>query len=210
MAGQLLGINPFDQPNVTESKENTSCILAEGLLDERPAAVIGAVEVRGSGGARRRRPLGARRREARPRGPGFSVPRRGYLAAMAYLDRERDAEAFALRAALARAPSTPSPSAGRRASCTRPASTTRADRRPASSCRSPARWTRICGARSAVHVRHPAGGAGRRRPEGARRPEPAPPAPAPHRPLRRHRAAAGGIGLSPPPGPDRTDLEDGP
>ncbi|MFP5370157.1 MAG: glucose-6-phosphate isomerase, partial [Actinomycetes bacterium] len=50
VAGQMLGINPFDQPNVTESKENTSRILREGLPDEAPAAVIGAIQVRGSGG----------------------------------------------------------------------------------------------------------------------------------------------------------------
>ena len=39
VAGRLLGINPFDQPNVTESKENTNRILAEGLPDERPGRV---------------------------------------------------------------------------------------------------------------------------------------------------------------------------
>ena len=50
VAGRVLGINPFDQPNVTESKENTQRILGEGLPDEPPAATIGAIEVRGSGG----------------------------------------------------------------------------------------------------------------------------------------------------------------
>jgi hypothetical protein len=102
VAGQLLGINPFDQPNVTESKENTGRILDGGLPDERPAAVIGAVEIRGSGGVLDGVDLSAH--------DGVrlaldalvsSVPPRGYLALMAYLDRERDADAFALRAALA-------------------------------------------------------------------------------------------------------------
>jgi hypothetical protein len=103
VAGQMLGINPFDQPNVTESKENTGRILDGGLPDERPAAAIGAVEIRGSGGMLDGVDLSA--------DDGVqlaldalvsSVPPRGYLALMAYLDRERDADAFALRAALAR------------------------------------------------------------------------------------------------------------
>jgi glucose-6-phosphate isomerase len=103
VAGRMLGINPFDQPNVTESKENTGRILDQGLPDEPPAAVIGAVEIRGSGGALDGVDLSAH--------DGVrlaldalvsSVPPHGYLALMAYLDRERDAEAFELRAALAR------------------------------------------------------------------------------------------------------------
>jgi glucose-6-phosphate isomerase len=103
VAGQLLGINPFDQPNVTESKENTSRILGEGLPDERPAAVIGAVEVRGSGGALDGVDLSAHDGVKLALDALIaSIPPRGYLALMAYLDRERDAEAFALRAALAR------------------------------------------------------------------------------------------------------------
>jgi hypothetical protein len=103
VAGQMLGINPFDQPNVTESKENTSRILGEGLPDERPDAVIGAVELRGSGGVLDGVDLSAHdgvklALDALVAG----IPSRGYLALMAYLDRERDAEAFSLRAALAR------------------------------------------------------------------------------------------------------------
>jgi hypothetical protein len=103
VAGRMLGINPFDQPNVTESKENTSRILGQGLPDERPAAVIGAVEIRGSGGVLDGVDLGGH--------DGVrlafdaliaSVPPRGYLALMAYLDRGKDAAAAELRAALAR------------------------------------------------------------------------------------------------------------
>jgi glucose-6-phosphate isomerase len=103
VAGRLLGINPFDQPNVTESKENTQRILDEGLSDERPAATIGAIEVYGSGGVLDGVDLSSH--------DGVllavdallaSVPPRGYLAVMAYLDREEDASAGNLRAALAR------------------------------------------------------------------------------------------------------------
>ena len=103
VAGRMLGINPFDQPNVTESKENTSRILGEGLPDERPAAVIGAVELRGSGGVLDGVDLSAHDGvQLALDALVAAVPPRGYLAVMAYLDRERDAGAFALRAALAR------------------------------------------------------------------------------------------------------------
>jgi hypothetical protein len=103
VAGLILGINPFDQPNVTESKENTSRILSEVLPDERPVAVIGAVEVYGSGGVLDGVDLSAH--------DGIrlaldallaSIPPPGYLAVMAYLDREKDARARELRPALAR------------------------------------------------------------------------------------------------------------
>jgi hypothetical protein len=103
VAGRILGINPFDQPNVTESKEHTNRILAEGLPDERPAATIGAIEVYGSGGVLDGVDLSSH--------DGIvlaldallaSIPPRGYLAVMAYLDREKDAAAGELRAALAR------------------------------------------------------------------------------------------------------------
>jgi glucose-6-phosphate isomerase len=99
VAGWVLQINPFDQPNVQESKDNTGRILDSGLPAEQPAFVAGAVEVYGSpellGGASTledalRALLGA-------------VPDRGYLAVMAYLDRERDASAADVRGELATA-----------------------------------------------------------------------------------------------------------
>src|SRR5690606_39638369 len=40
--GRVLGVNPFDQPNVTESKENTAALLARQPEPERPHAVDGA------------------------------------------------------------------------------------------------------------------------------------------------------------------------
>ncbi len=103
VAGQMLGINPFDQPNVTESKENTSRILGGGLSDEAPAAVIGAIQVRSSGGVLDGVDVSALD-GIRPALDALvaSIPPRGYLAVMAYLDRVRDADAFRLRAALAR------------------------------------------------------------------------------------------------------------
>jgi glucose-6-phosphate isomerase len=103
VAGRTLGINPFDQPNVTESKENTQRILAEGLPDERPAATIGAIEVYGSGGVLDGVDLSSHDGVALALDAVLaSIPPRGYLAVMAYLDREREASALDLRQALAR------------------------------------------------------------------------------------------------------------
>ena len=49
VAGRMLGINPFDQPNVAESKENTARLLAEAgtgpLPAGEPVLTDGAVEV---------------------------------------------------------------------------------------------------------------------------------------------------------------------
>jgi transaldolase / glucose-6-phosphate isomerase len=39
VAGWTLGINPFDQPNVQEAKDNTARILKEGLPDEQPGSL---------------------------------------------------------------------------------------------------------------------------------------------------------------------------
>jgi glucose-6-phosphate isomerase len=103
VAGRVLGINPFDQPNVTESKENTQRILAEGLPEEPPLATIGAVEVRAAGGLLDGLDLSGDDALGQALGALLdAVPQRGYLAVMAYLDRERDASAEELRAALAR------------------------------------------------------------------------------------------------------------
>ncbi len=117
----------------------------------RPRAARRGSRGRGPGRLHRRRRRGAGARPA----TGSATPppstarstrcsaqldgEHGYLAVMAYLDRLADADLERRRArrSLA-APVARSPSAGGRASCTRPGSTTRADRRPASTCRSPA------------------------------------------------------------------------
>jgi hypothetical protein len=92
----VLGINPFDQPNVAESKENTQAILDRGLPAEQPAAVDGAVELYGTSAASVTDAL-------RDLLGGVT----GYLAVMAYLDRLADADAARLRPALARATARP-------------------------------------------------------------------------------------------------------
>ncbi|MDT7550718.1 MAG: hypothetical protein QOE84_3112 [Actinomycetota bacterium] len=94
VAGYALRINPFDQPNVQESKDNTNAIL-EGDRSPQgsPAFVDGAVEVYGDVDAK---DLGGALQALLD-----AVPERGYLAVMAYLDREVDARAHELRALLA-------------------------------------------------------------------------------------------------------------
>jgi glucose-6-phosphate isomerase len=103
VAGNVIGINPFDQPNVAESKENTKKILdaaGDGALPTgEPALVDGAVEVHGDleslGSAG---DLGGVLRAVLDQ-----VGPRGYLAVMAYLDRHGDGETAGLRERLARA-----------------------------------------------------------------------------------------------------------
>ena len=111
VAGRVLRINPFDQPNVQESKDNTKAVLdkiyggqspdapAGPLPEGDPVLVDGAVEVHVADSAL----LGGARDL-----PGAitallkAVPERGYLAVMAYLDRLGNADAADLRPALAR------------------------------------------------------------------------------------------------------------
>lgn len=85
VAGRLLGINPFDQPDVESAKQ-----AARGLLEAQPSpepAVFadGAVEVRGSDGLLDgvQDLAGAVRALL-----GRLDPERGYLAVMAYVDRD--------------------------------------------------------------------------------------------------------------------------
>ena len=99
VAGWVLGINPFDQPNVQESKDNTARILSSGLPAERPRFTDGAIEVYGDAAL-----LGsADGVSAALAALCAAIPERGYLAIMAYLDRTDDASALDLRGALARA-----------------------------------------------------------------------------------------------------------
>ena len=103
VAGRILGIHPFDQPNVAESKENTQKILDESgdgpLPEGEPALVDGAVEVHGDLDA-----LGSPTDLAGVlRALVAQVPPRGYLAVMAYLDRDDDGAAEGVRHRLARA-----------------------------------------------------------------------------------------------------------
>ncbi|WP_214107369.1 glucose-6-phosphate isomerase [Acrocarpospora catenulata] len=90
VAGRVLGIDPFDQPNVAESKENTAKILQESPDLGPPLLVDGPVEVYGTV-------------PGHPKNLAdvltallHAVPERGYLAIMAYLDREAAFDAASL------------------------------------------------------------------------------------------------------------------
>ncbi|WP_433002873.1 glucose-6-phosphate isomerase [Kribbella sp. CA-294648] len=97
VAGYLLGINPFDQPDVESAKQ-----AARGLLDAQPepeeaAFVDGAVEVRGTDGLLD----GVDTVEGALNALLSQLDEDGYLAVMAYLDSERDENLHAIRPALA-------------------------------------------------------------------------------------------------------------
>lgn len=102
VVGRVLDINPFDQPNVAESKDNTKALLdaaGDGPLPEgTPAFTDGPVAVYAD-------PIllgGASDLAGAISAVLDSVDPRGYLAVLAYLDRTGDADAAQLRAALGR------------------------------------------------------------------------------------------------------------
>jgi glucose-6-phosphate isomerase len=98
VAGWALRINPFDQPNVQESKDNTGAILAGAPSPVRePLFSEGGVEVHATGDLLADVDTLAGALDALL----AAVPERGYLAVMAYLDRHADAEAAELRPLLA-------------------------------------------------------------------------------------------------------------
>ena len=91
VAGRLLGINPFDQPDVESAKKAARGLLEQsGSTAEEPAFVDGSVEVRALGGDW----LG----DAQTLPGAVSAllaqldDTSGYVAVMAYLDREEDAD----------------------------------------------------------------------------------------------------------------------
>ena len=136
IAGRMLGINPFDQPDVESAK-----IAARGLLDARPeptapAFALEGVEVRVSDPA-----LAASGTVAGVLDALWAqIPEDGYVSIQAYVDRL--ASRRSSRVCANSSPPTPVDrrrSAGDPGSCTRPGSTTRAVPPSASSCRSSSR-----------------------------------------------------------------------
>ncbi|MCS5721914.1 glucose-6-phosphate isomerase [Herbiconiux sp. CPCC 203407] len=98
VAGRLLGIDPFDQPDVESAKE-----AARGLLDDRPepvspAFVEGGIEVRGTPGTLTAAGTLAGAVEALL----ASLPATGYVAVMAYVDRLALPQLAAIRDLLAK------------------------------------------------------------------------------------------------------------
>ena len=130
VAGAVLGINPFDEPNVSEAKEKTKALLAAVAARARcrqPGAVAAA------GGIAVFSPT------LRGASPGAvvaaalaSLGPRDYVAFLSYLpadERRREQPSRTIRNGDPRAPPRrDARSASDRAICTRPGSTTRAGR----------------------------------------------------------------------------------
>jgi glucose-6-phosphate isomerase len=90
VAGRVIGVNPFDQPDVQESAANTAALLRgveEGavptIIAGEPALVVGAVEIHAPTALLR----GATDLESAFDALLTAVPDGGYLAIMAFLDR---------------------------------------------------------------------------------------------------------------------------
>jgi len=94
LVGAALAIDPFNQPNVTEAKEQTSALLSEwkGVLPTFTGdATVGALEIFG---------VGSNATVALSQLIS-KIPANGYIAVMAYLDRKDDVAISELRAILA-------------------------------------------------------------------------------------------------------------
>ena len=101
-AGRLLGISPFDQPDVESAKKAARALLDQGMADVGAAAATdGAIEIRAIGGD------GDWLGEARTVPAALDAlvaqldPNRGYVAVMCYLDRLGDAALAHARRGLA-------------------------------------------------------------------------------------------------------------
>jgi len=99
-AGRILGINPFDQPDVESAKKAARGLLeATNAMPDPPAFTDGAIAVRALGGAW----LGGAETVAGSLDSLLSQLDRqhGYVAIMAYLDRRADAPLAGARRAIA-------------------------------------------------------------------------------------------------------------
>jgi glucose-6-phosphate isomerase len=98
VAGRLIGINPFDQPDVESAKAAARGLLESQPKDEPAAITQAGVDVRSSPGLLD----GVDSLSGAIEALLSRLADNGYLAVMAYLDSERDAAVGAVRGALAR------------------------------------------------------------------------------------------------------------
>ncbi|MCK2242618.1 glucose-6-phosphate isomerase [Crossiella sp. S99.2] len=99
VAGRVLGINPFDQPDVEAAKKAARALLdAPTSAPATPSFVDGAVEVHAAGDWL---PAEAATVADAVRALVAALPKHGYLSVQAYLDRLDDASAVVLRPVLA-------------------------------------------------------------------------------------------------------------
>jgi glucose-6-phosphate isomerase len=100
IVGRLLGINPFDQPDVEAAKKAARAMLDTPSGNEfAPSFVDGPVEVHAPDGLL---PAGTDTLAGALTAFLATVPEHGYLAVQAFLDRIADASAIVLRPELAR------------------------------------------------------------------------------------------------------------
>lgn len=100
VAGALLGINPFDQPDVESAKAAARGLLDSPAPETSEPLIDGAVEIRAAGDESLLDAGGTTVAEA-VRALVDRVPGNGYLAVMAYLDRTAEARLEELRPQLA-------------------------------------------------------------------------------------------------------------
>ena len=98
IAGHILGINPFDQPDVESAKTATRALIDNPSKPAEPAFVVGDIEVRGTAGV-----VGG----ARDLGGAIAallaaLPADGYVSIQAYVDRVAYPEFATLRDEVAR------------------------------------------------------------------------------------------------------------
>ncbi len=103
VAGKVLGIDPFDQPDVESAKQATRGLLDAQPEPEPPVFVDGGVEVHGTTGLLD----GVSDLAGAVDALLSTLEPRGYLAVMAYLDRLRDGALAEVRDPLARRTSRP-------------------------------------------------------------------------------------------------------
>lgn len=97
IAARLLGVNPFDQPHVESAKRAALELLDDAAGDEEPDFTDGGVTVHGSAGLLN----GAATIDDAIAAIKDAVPAQGYLAVMAYLNREDFPDLARVREALA-------------------------------------------------------------------------------------------------------------
>ncbi len=132
VAGQLLGIDPYNQPDVESAKNATRELLASSPEPSPAEATDGSIEIRGSEQVLQ----GATTVPEALKALLGQLPEDGYVSVQAYFDRLGWAELEKIRPVLAEKTGRPVTFGWAPGSSTRPVSTTRAAQLRVSTCRS--------------------------------------------------------------------------
>ncbi len=98
IAGRILGINPFDQPDVESAKIATRALIDNPSISASPAFVVGDIEVRGTADV----VDGVTELSAAIDKLIATLPADGYVSIQAYVDRAAHPELASLRDAVAK------------------------------------------------------------------------------------------------------------